>query len=92
MRLKIIDINVFKTCTVCVVNTMQELVNRVLQYIEDSEGCCDLYVFQWDDKWESWITFTQATEAAEVIIDDLMSEYRRLSDHLQELNEEGVYQ
>ena len=49
MRLKIIDNNVFETCTVCVVNTMQELVNRVLQYIEDSEGCCDLHVFQWDE-------------------------------------------
>lgn len=92
MRLKIIDNNVFETCTVCVVNTMQELVNRVLQYIEDSEGCCDLHVFQWDEKWKSWISFTSATEAAEVIIHDLMSEYRRLSDHLQELNGEGVYQ
>ena len=92
MRLKIIDNNVFETCTVCVVDTIQALVYRVHQYIEDSEGWCDLHVFQWDEKWKSWISFTQATEAAEVIIHDLMSEYRRLSDHIQELNEEGAYQ
>ena len=92
MRLKIIDNNVLETCTVCVVNTMMELADRVIQYIEDSEGCCDLHVFQWDEKWQSWIAFTSATEAAEVIIHDLMRDYRRLTDHIQELNEEGVYQ